>query len=226
MVDVLYMRQSRKGGLMRIIDISRTISNGMPVFPGDAEVNLIKRSSLETDGFVSYRLDIGLHVGTHIDAPMHMVDDKRFVSDFDISKFIGKGVLLNVAEENPIIMKPDYKQIISEDSIVLLHTGHDRFWSESPEEYYGNYPSVDPSLAEFLVSKKIKMLGMDMPSPDHAPYNIHKILLENDIFLLENLTNLQVLEGVSEFEVMAFPLKITAEGSFVRAVCRVCEVVS
>jgi len=209
---------------MRIIDISRTISNGMPVFPGDMQVNLTKYNSLETDGFVSYRLDSGLHIGTHIDAPMHMVHDKRLMSDFDISNFIGKGVLLNVVGESPIIMKSDYEQIIHENSIVLLYTGHDRFWYDSPEKYYTKYPSIDPLLAEFLVSRKIKILGMDMPSPDHAPFNIHKIFLGNDIFLLENLTNLQLLDDISDFEVMAFPLKITAEGSFVRAVCRVIEV--
>jgi kynurenine formamidase len=67
------------------------------------------------------------------------------------------------------------------------------------------------------------MLGMDMPAPDYFPFDFHKELLTNGIFLLENLTNLQELLGVNDFEVIALPLKIAAEASFVRAVCRIME---
>ena len=56
------------------------------------------------------------------------------------------------------------------------------------------------------------------PSAAHKyPYNIHKILLKNDIPLLENITNLNDLVYVEKFEVFAQPLKINAEASLVRA---------
>lgn len=60
-----------------------------------------------------------------------------------------------------------------------------------------------------------------MPAPDYPPFTFHKALLSNDIFVLENLTNLGSLLDKPNFEVMAFPLKISAEASFVRAVCQI-----
>ena len=69
-------------------------------------------------------------------------------------------------------------------------------------------------------NKSLTVLGMDMPKPDNYPFEIHKLLLSRDIFIMENLTNLESLQNVPSFEVMAFPLNIRAEGSIVRAVAR------
>ena len=71
------------------------------------------------------------------------------------------------------------------------------------------------------VEKKIKMLGVDMCSPDHSPFPIHKILLANNILILENLTNLSDLEN-KEFKVHAFPIKLQIDGSPVRVVAEIC----
>jgi len=49
-------------------------------------------------------------------------------------------------------------------------------------------------LGDFFVEKKIKLLGMDLPSPDKYPFRIHKKLLENNILIIENLTNLSELQ--------------------------------
>jgi kynurenine formamidase len=72
-----------------------------------------------------------------------------------------------------------------------------------------------------LVEKKIKMIGMDTPSPDRYPFKIHKLLFENNIYILENLTNLDQLLNIDRFEVIAFPLKINADSSITRAVARI-----
>jgi len=76
------------------------------------------------------------------------------------------------------------------------------------------------AFCEFLIEKKIKMLGMDTPSPDRYPFLIHKFLFKNNTYILENLTNLNLLLGEENFEVIAFPLKINADSSITRAVAR------
>ena len=68
------------------------------------------------------------------------------------------------------------------------------------------------------IENNIKMIGFDMPSPDRFPFESHKILLKNEIFILENLCNIEKLLNAKEFKIAAFPLKIEAEGSLVRAV--------
>lgn len=204
---------------MKLIDISHILDNETPVYPGDHDLSLTKCKTLEKDYYTSYLLSSCLHTGTHIDVPMHLINDNRMVSDFTLNSFAGKGVLLDVRGESTIAMKPCYKEKIKEESIVLLYTGFDKKYGT--DEYFTGHPAVSADLGDFLISRKIKMLGMDMPSPDHPPFTFHKALLSNEIFVLENITNLQELSGISNFEVIALPLKISAEASFVRAVCRI-----
>ena len=157
-----------------------------------------------------------MHVGTHIDAPLHMCKNKKFISEYSIDKFIGNAVLLDVRGEKVIGIKDDYYRDIKENDIVLLFTGWDSFYGK--KEYYNNHPEISEELAELLIKKKIKMLGMDMPSPDNGEFDIHKKLFENEIFILENLTNLNKLLYNEEIQIFAQPLKIQGEASLVRAI--------
>ena len=200
---------------MKNVDLSYEITNETEVFPGDINVNLKRLAEFSTDGYTIYTMETGMHSGTHIEAPMHMTYNENHIGDYDIGRFVGNAVMLDVRGENIISMKEEYFGKIKENSIVLLYTG----WSEKygTEEYFQNYPVIDEELADFLIRKKIKVLGMDSPSPDKEPYEIHKILFQNGVFILENLTNLSKLLYVEEFEVFAQPLKINAEASLVRA---------
>jgi kynurenine formamidase len=67
----------------------------------------------------------------------------------------------------------------------------------------------------------VEILGLDTPSPDRPPFAIHKILLSHNILIIENLTNLQALSEVSEFEVLAAPPKIRCEAAPVRVGARI-----
>jgi len=109
---------------------------------------------------------------------------------------------------------------INPDQIVLFHSGMDRKFGE--EEYFYNHPVFEEDLINFLVKQKVKLIGIDWFSPDKEPYPFHKILLENNILILENLTNLKTLIG-HDFEIFAFPLKIKADSSIVRAVAGIKE---
>ena len=206
---------------MRIIDISHTLNEKTPLYPGDYPLSLSKYKNLADDFYTLYVLASSLHTGTHLDMPMHLLDDGRTAADFPADRFIGRGVVLDVRGQNTIAMDASYENIIKQDDIVLLYTGFDAKYFQ--EEYFESHPVVSSELCEFLISRKIKMLGMDMPAPDFAPFEIHKALLSNEIFLLENLTNLHGLLDAAELEVIALPLKIKAEASFTRAVCRIWD---
>ena len=201
---------------MKYIDLSYDIKSEMPVYPGDMELNSNKEKDYDKDGFNLYSFSTSMHVGTHIDAPLHMGKNKKFISEYSIDKFIGNAVLLDVRGEKVIGIKDDYYRDIKENDIVLLFTGWDSFYGK--KEYYTDHPVVSEELAELLIKKKIKMLGMDMPSPDKGEFEIHKKLFENEIFILENLTNLNKLLYNEEIQIFAQPLKIQGEASLVRAI--------
>jgi kynurenine formamidase len=200
------------------IDLTHTIEDGMPVFPGDDPVKLDQIKVYEKDGFNNHRLSTGMHVGTHLDGLMHMTADKRYISEFSLDSFAGKACVLNACGQSVISLKEEYREQVSGGDIVLVYTGFDKKFGQ--KDFFTDFPIMEEELAEFFVQKKIKMLGIDYASPDKAPYKVHNILFKNGILILENLTNLDKLIG-EDFEVFAFPLKINADSSIVRAVARI-----
>ena len=201
---------------MKLIDLSHVLDENTPVFPGDGATRLGKHRELAAHGFNGHWLETALHTGTHVDVPMHFLDDARTVVDFPMEGFAGPGVLLDVRGQAVIGMREEYRRRVREGDVVLLWTGLDARYGQA--EYFTRYPCVTDALTAFFVERGIKMLGMDSPSPDVPPNACHKALLGAGIFVLENLTHLERLAGIEAFEVMALPLKIAAEGSPVRAV--------
>lgn len=205
--------------MKKYIDLSYTIKNSIPVHPYDDELKLYRNRFMDKDKYNDSRLETSMHAGTHIDAPSHLIDSNILISDYPVHKFIGEGCLLDVRNQDIITMKEEYWDIVEENDIVLLYTGTDKKFGS--EYYFSNHPIVEKELAEFFVKKGIKMLGLDLPSPDRYPFEIHKILLKKDILIIENMVNLERLLNVDKFEVIAFPLKINAEASPVRVVAKI-----
>ena len=205
---------------MKLIDLSHRLSGQTPSYPGDPPVELTLNKTVGKDGYNAYLLNSGLHAGTHLDVPLHGFDGYPTVDSYPPDCFSGNGVLLDVRGEDPFYLKEEYDLLIDEGDIVLFYTGFDQYFG-NPEKYYSEHPVISEELTGFLLKKQVKMVGSDTPSLDHPPLPAHRALLQNGIFLLENLTNLDALRDVKHFEVFALPLKIAAEGSFVRAVARV-----
>ncbi|OPZ88599.1 MAG: Kynurenine formamidase [Firmicutes bacterium ADurb.Bin419] len=204
---------------MEIIDLSHEIYDNMPVYPGDSKTGLLQVKYLKDDKYNNHRLDTNMHAGTHIDSPMHLTERKEYISKLSLNSFIGDGCLLDVRNQPTIGMKAEYEALIKDNSVVLLYTGYDIHYGT--KVYYENHPCVDVEFCEFLIKKQIKMVGMDLPSPDRYPFQVHKMLFENSIYIIENLTNLDRLLNVEKFEIIAFPLKIKADSSMTRAVARI-----
>ncbi|MCL2351952.1 MAG: cyclase family protein [Firmicutes bacterium] len=203
-----------------IIDLSHDLTENTPVYPGDPAVGLTVSKTLDADGYTAYTLRAGMHAGTHVDAPMHMTRSEKTIGSFGAGCFCGKCAVLDARGKDAAGFMPEYAAAIRENEIILIRTGFDAYYSD-PERYFGSHPVISPELADILIEGRIKMLGMDTPSPDRHPFALHKKLLGNGIFLLENLTNLGAVPAGRELELFAFPLKIGAEASPVRAVARV-----
>jgi kynurenine formamidase len=201
-----------------IIDLSHEVKDAMPVHPYDGVVELRRDRELLRDGYTNSRLSTGMHAGTHIDAPAHFLECAKNISDYELRHFMGRGCLLDVRGQQLIGYRPEYEDMVRPRDAVILLTGFGQFYGTA--EYYlrfSDHPVVEAGLAEFFVRRGITMLGMDLPKPDNYPFPVHKLLLGHDIFIIENMTNLEALLTVPEFELAAFPLKIAAEGSPVRA---------
>ena len=204
---------------MKYIDLTHTLHQNIAVFPGDDPLLIDHVRTLGHDGFNDYRLTTGMHVGTHIDGPRHMTSDNRIIGDLPLDRFAGKGVLIDVRGEKQIVFRDEFSKIIHKDDILLFYSGLDKLFGTP--QYFTNYPDFTKGFACFLAERQVKIVGLDWDSPDHVPYPIHNTLLKNNILILENLTNLDQILNIPNFEVFAFPLKIEADSSILRAVARV-----
>ena len=153
---------------MKLIDLSHTVYNNMPVHPYDDEVSLYQDKFINTDKYANHILKTGMHAGTHIDAPMHLTDSRKFIGEELLDLFIGRGSIVDARNERVIEYKEEYSSKIKEKDIVLIYTSHDEKYQS--EEYFTDHPVIDESLADFLIEKKIRMLGLDFPSPDNYPF--------------------------------------------------------
>jgi kynurenine formamidase len=203
----------------RYIDLSHPITNDMPCYPGDQKVSLQQNSFFRKDGHNNFLLTTGMHSGTHMDGPMHLTSSLTRIAELPLEQFAGSGFVVNVSGQNTIDLPDSALDHLPPGCIVLFYTGYDSCYTD--DSYYLNYPSLSENTAHLLVKKKVKMIGLDFPSPDYAPYIIHQILLANNILIVENLTNLSALLSCRDFELLAFPFKIEADSSPVRVVARI-----
>ncbi len=205
----------------RLVDLSHSFTDHMPVYPGDESPRLIRTHEFVRNGYNNYHLSTGMHIGTHIDGPMHLTEREQYLDEISIERFAGIGCLVHAAGEPVVHRKPEYESLMKKSSIVLVYTGWSRLFGR--EEYYRDYPTLSMEAAELLVEKRVKMVCLDSPSPDREPYEVHKFLFANDILVAENLTGIEQLSHVQRFEVFAFPLRLHTDSSPARIIARILE---
>ena len=77
-----------------IIDLTMPIDERTPSFPGEVSQKIEQVATIENNGWNVKRLCINSHFSTHIDAPVHMIEGGKSLSDYPMDKFIGEAVVL------------------------------------------------------------------------------------------------------------------------------------
>lgn len=211
---------------MEPIDLTLTISQSLPTFPGSPKPNFIPWSKIKTDGYNLELLFLSSHTGTHLDAPFHFVEKGRKIHEISSSRLISDAILIRLEKgRNRSITKKDIVNFekkwgeIKENSTVIFSTG----WQKNIQKkyYFLNNPGLSDSAAKYLISKKPNLVGIDSPSIDlgkNSKFSVHHILAKNNVLILENLCNLEKISGIN-FRLIVLPLKLKdATGSPVRAV--------
>lgn len=202
-----------------IIDLSMPVNEDTIVFPGDAKPVFEQAGTLETVGFVDHIIHINNHLGTHIDAPDHMLEKGMLLSDYPIDRFVAEAVCIDAKGKTQLSLELLEGVEIPVGGAVLFYTGAgDTFQDQS---YASEYPQFDLDLAKALVAKGAKLVGVDMMSFDHdEPYPVHKALLDNDVLLIENLVNLQAVAG-KQFKLYALPVRLELHAAPARVIAEV-----
>ena len=202
---------------MKIYDLSPEISENMIIYKNRLE----KRPKITVtrtigEGANESKLDIYVHSGSHVDAPYHILQNGKTIENINLEKFMGNAIVLDFTKIKEYISKKILleKNFFGKDYIVLLKT------KNKPDKTFNfSFTYLEKSGAEYLVSKKIKAVGIDSlgierNQPNH---DTHKIFANKNIPIFEGLDLSKVKEGRYLF--YGFPLKIKkGDGSPVRAV--------
>lgn len=203
-----------------MIDITRTLHPGHPVWPGESGFDLKQTSHLGRDGSPVNvcRLDTTTHLGTHLDAPWHYDPDGVKLGEVPLERTVGRCQVLHLLAEparsgtlgaellEPFPDLPDR---------VLIRTGQPDRWHEFPEGFTG----LAPELIHALADRGVRLVGTDAPSVD--PFGgeglpAHRACAERDVLIVEGLALAEVPEG--PYRLICLPLAIPhADASPVRA---------
>ncbi|MDH3395960.1 MAG: cyclase family protein [Nitrosopumilus sp.] len=211
---------------MKPIDLTLTISKYLQTFPGSPKPQFILWSNIKDDGYNLELLFLSSHTGTHLDAPYHFVKNGIKIHQIPLNRLIRKAILIKLKKtKNSPITKDDIILFEKKNGIIPNHSSVLFFteWQKNlkKDNYFTENPGLDKSSANYLVSKKINLVGIDSPSIDlgkDESFTVHHLFSKNNILIVENLTNLNKISS-REFNLTILPLKLKdATGSPVRAV--------
>ncbi|MDD3126194.1 MAG: cyclase family protein [Candidatus Izemoplasmatales bacterium] len=205
------------------IDLSKTISSHMPVYPGDPDVQISDVYTIKKDGLNLRTVTTVMHVGTHLDAPLHFIENGDDVASIAIDKVIGYANKISVTPNEygilpTALIEKAYIGITKKHKKLLIDTGWEKCGKGA--DFFTGFYGFESTFFAFLKQYNIELLGTDMPS---IKYNLsdqkqaHHDLLSEKVVIVESMINLDKLDDT--FWLVCLPLKwIGLEASMVRAV--------
>ena len=211
---------------MKIIDLTLTVSDKIPTFPGSPQPNFIPWENIKEDGYNLELLFLSSHTGTHIDAPHHFLEKGGKIHEISLEKLVSEAILIKSKKNSgELVTKTDIQKFeknhgkIENFSSVIFYTGWQR--NLQKKYYFTKNPGLSVSAAKYLASKKISLVGIDSPSIDvgvDSKFSVHQIFAKKGMLIVENLANLDKIKS-SKFHLVVLPLKLkNATGSPVRAI--------
>ena len=161
---------------MKIVDLSHPINLHTPGWVGYPGSKMYYTQTLQTNRVVSQRFETSLHVGTHLDGPMHMADGAGDMASLPLTKLVNEGVIVDVSDvvSDWSIIEPEHitsKVEVKKGDILIIHTGYHRYYEGKPEQdltrYFCMHPDGTHVLAEWMLDMEISWWGVDAGSGDH-----------------------------------------------------------
>jgi arylformamidase len=193
---------------VKIVDLTIPLSTGMSVYPGDPPLELARARSHDLDGYEVTRICLGSHTGTHVDAPRHFFAGGSTLDSFPLERLVGPGVVFDC--RNWAIDGAADRLTQQLRRCPLQQGGLALLWTEGALLTVG--------AAKVLLDAGAGLVGIDAPSVDAEPHPVHRLLMERNVLIAENLRGLEHL-GPGPVTCAFLPLALTGtDGAPMRAV--------
>lgn len=209
---------------MKYFDVSVPISGDTPVYEGDPPVEASLKMSMEAGDFANVsQICMGVHTGTHVDAPNHFIEGTKRVDALDLEVLIGPCKVVELPEE-VLAVTASHARSMPAAERLLLKTRNSRFWSDPSAGFRKDFTYIEPDAARVLVDKGVRLIGIDYLSVeafDAETPETHIAFLEREVIILEGLDLREV--GPGDYELICLPLKFAGgagDGAPARTVLR------
>ena len=207
---------------MTIYDISLTISPALPIWPGDPALELEQIESMDRGAHNNVtRISAAVHLGTHVDAPHHFLNDGRTVESLSLDILTGPCYVTHLPDAIEAITADvlDRTEITPDMKRVLFGTRNSHLWAKGETAFQTEFVAITEDGAEWLVEHGVQLVGVDYLSV--APYGdsvpTHTVLLKAGVVVVEGLDLSQVVRGF--YDLYCLPLKIAgSDGAPARAI--------
>lgn len=196
---------------MNIFDISVPIQSTMPSWPKTEKLRLKKSKTIARgDSANDTSIEMGLHTGTHIDAPLHFFPKGLPIDRLLLETFIGPVFVVHLPRVKEITARNlDSAAIPPGVKRILFRTSNSALWRAKTSSFKKNYVGLTVDAAQWLVQRHIILVGVDYLSVakfDEA-IPVHRILLGKKIALLEGVDLHKVPSGM--YELICLPINIS-----------------
>lgn len=204
------------------IDVTTPVRPGMVVWPGDPAVEYgrfadMSRGDVANGSWVR----MGLHSGTHVDAPLHFIADGATVERAPLEAMVGPTRVIEIADTDSIRAEELAAHDWSGVRRVVFKTRNSHR-PEGQKEFLKDFVHIAVDAARFLVQRGVRCVGVDYLSVggyERDGVETHRILLGADVWLIENLDLREISAG--PYEMLCLPMKIEgAEAAPARVLMR------
>jgi len=199
---------------VRVVDLTHTFANGMPVFPGLPPPAFEPVANVETDGYAMTSYRMLNHIGTHVDAPAHQIAGGDTLDEIGLERLVTDALTIDVSQREPHGAVPlaeleAHLDKVRVGDIVLFYSNNSRNYGT--DAYWTGWSYPDADAARALIDRGISAIGFDGPSADpvdSTTFDLHRIWLSAGRMILENVNNLDQLP--ERTPIVVAPMKVAA----------------
>jgi arylformamidase len=207
---------------MQIIDITLSISPEIPTWPGDLKVKLERVKKIEAGESNNLsQMHLGVHTGTHVDAPFHFVQSGIKIDELPMDFLVGPVQVVRMGDDVDLITAKDLMKVKIDPKIprILFKTRNTYYWEKNEKEFQKDFVALSQDASAELVRMGMKLVGIDYLSvgPFTNSKPTHDTLLGGGLALLEGADLSKVEPGI--YDLYCLPMKLKAtEGAPARAI--------
>lgn len=153
------------------------------------------------------RVTLGLHTGTHVDAPWHFLADGATTESIPLATLCGTARVVDITDEQAVRVRELEREDLGGVTRVLFRTRNGALWDD--DHFHEDYVFIEPESARWLVEHGVRLVGVDYLSVEQftapAP-RAHEILLGAGVAIIEGLDLRAPPAG--DYELFCLPLPI------------------